>query len=177
MSALSNYVTLTITQTSVGITRAGFGVPMILSYEATFSPDRLRFYTDISGVAADFPTTTSATYRAANAIFGQTPKPAQIAIGRSALKPTLVAQLSAITPTANLTYTYKLNVKGTGFADTTVSFTSDGTPTDAEYAAGMVTALNAVASKNYTATGASSPDHDHRAPRCSDGACRWTPAA
>jgi hypothetical protein len=68
-----------------------------------------------------------------------------------------VFQLSAVSPTTNLTYQYKVLVKGDGFADATVTFTSDGTPTDAEYAAGMVTALNAVAGKNYTAAGATSP--------------------
>lgn len=156
MSALSNYVTLTITQTSVGITRAGFGVPMILSYTASFV-ERLRFYTDIAGVATDFPTTTSAEYRAAQAIFAQVPKPAQIAIGRSALKPTLVMQLSAVTPTANVSHTYGLTVGGKGFAETALTFTSDGTPTDAEWATLAVAALNGVTGKNYTAAGASSP--------------------
>lgn len=156
MSALSNYVTMTITQTSVGVQRAGFGVPMILSYTAAFV-ERLRFYTSITGVAADFPTTTSAEYRAANAMFAQSPKPTQIAIGRAALKPTIAAQLSAVTPTSNLNYTYKVTVGGTGFTETVLTFTSDGTPTDAEYAAGMVAALNGVAGKNYTAAGASSP--------------------
>jgi hypothetical protein len=66
-------------------------------------------------------------------MFGQTPKPAQIAIGRSALKPTLIASSPRSTRRANISYTYSLTVGGKGFADT-VTFTSDGTPTDAEYA-------------------------------------------
>lgn len=156
MSALSNYVTLTISQTSVGITRAGFGVPMILSYTAAFT-ERIRFYTDISGVAVDFSVTTSAEYRAANALFGQSPRPPVIAVGRSALKPTLVMSLSAINPTTNISNTYTLTVGGKGFAETVLSFTSDATPTDAEYATLAVAALNGVSGKNYTAAGATSP--------------------
>lgn len=156
MGTLTDYVTITITQNTVGITRAGFGVPLILSATAAFT-ERIRFYTDLAGVAVDFATTTSAEYLAAQAMFSQSPSPSRIAIGRSALKPTLAYQLSAITPTSNISYQYKLTVRGKGFADTVVTFTSDATPTDAEYAAGIVSALNAVASKNYTAAGASSP--------------------
>lgn len=156
MGTLTDYVTITITQNSVGVTRAGFGVPMILSATAAFT-ERIRFYTDLAGVAVDFATTTSAEYLAAQAMFAQTPAPSRIAIGRSALKPTLIIQVSAVNPTANITYTYKLTVRGKGFADTVLTFTSDGTPTDAEYATLVVAALNGVASKNYTATGAASP--------------------
>lgn len=154
--ALSDYVSLSITQATANLTRAGFGIAMHISYTATWS-ERSRTYSSYTGVIADFPTTTGPEARAALVYFSQNPQPQQFIIGRGANKPTKTVQLSALNPTTNLTYTYKVNVKGTGFADTTVSFTSDGTPTDAEYAAGMVTALNAVASKNYTAAGATSP--------------------
>lgn len=154
--ALSDYVNLSITQTTANLTRAGFGVAMHLSYTAAWS-ERTRSYGAYTDVLTDFPTLTGPEARAALAYFSQSPSPTTLVIGRGANKPTKIVTVSAIAPTANLLYTYKLNVKGTGFADTTVSFTSDGTPTDAEYAAGMVTALNAVASKNYTATGATSP--------------------
>lgn len=156
MGTLTDYVTITITQNSVGVTRAGFGVPLILSATAAFV-ERIRFYTDLAAVIVDFPVTTSAEYLAAQAMFSQSPCPTKIAIGRSALKPTLVYQLNAVTPVSNVSYAYKLTVRGKGFADTTLTFTSDATPTDAEYAAGIVAALNGVASKNYTAAGASSP--------------------
>lgn len=156
MGALSNYVTITISQTSVGITRAGFGVPMILALDATY-PERLRYYTDISEVAVDFAVTTGSTYLAASAIFAQSPRPPRIAIGRSALKPTIVAQLSAVTPTSFASYTYKMTVRGKGFSDTDLSFTSDASPTDAEWATLAAAALNGVASKNYTVTGSASP--------------------
>lgn len=156
MGSLSDYVTLTITQNTVGITRAGFGVPLVLSATAAWV-ERIRYYNDLAGVAADFAVTTSAEYLAAQALFSQNPAPARIAIGRSALAPTLVAQLSAVTPTGNAAHVYKVTVKGKGVTTTTVTYTADGTPTDAEYAAAMVTALNGVAGKNYTAAGASSP--------------------
>lgn len=156
MSALSDYVSLTISQTSVGVQRAGFGTGLLLSATAAWT-ERTRLYSQLSDVAVDFPVTTSAEYLAASAYFAQSPAPSKLMIGRSANKPTQVYQLSALTPTANISYTYQVKVKGKGVTSTTVTFTSDATPTDAEYAAGMVSALNAVVGKNYTAAGASSP--------------------
>lgn len=154
--ALSDYVTVSITQTSAGPTLPGFGVPLIPTYTATWT-ERTRTYNNFAAVAVDFPTTTSPEYRAAQALFAQNPAPPSIMIGRFANKPTKVLSLSAITPTTQPNYTYTLQVRGQGFADQNVTFTSGGSPTDALWAAGIVTALNAVAGKNYTAAGASSP--------------------
>ena len=154
--ALNDYVSITITSTTVGAQRAGFGTGLLLSATAAWA-ERTRLYSSLSEVAVDFPVTTSAEYRYAQAYFAQSPAPSKLMIGRSANKPTQAYQLSALNPTSNVSYTYQVKVKGKGFSDTTVSFTSDATPTDAEYAAGMVSALNAVASKNFTASGASSP--------------------
>lgn len=154
--ALTDYVTLNITQNTVGLTRAGFGTGLCISYTAGWA-ERTRLYSQYTDVLVDFPTTTGPEARYAAAYFAQSPAPAQLMIGRGANKPTKTVQVSAVNPTANISYTYQLKVKGTGFADTVVTFTSDATPTDAEYAAGIVTALNAVAGKNYTAAGAASP--------------------
>lgn len=159
MGSLSDYVSITITQNSVGITRAGFGVPMILSASATWATDLIRFYGDVNSVATDFPpgTAPGPEYLAAQALFAQSPAPSSIAIGKSGNKPTLAYQITALTPTSFLNQTYQINVVGTGVTSTQVTFTSDGTPTDAEWAAGIVAALNAVVGKNFTAAGAASP--------------------
>ena len=154
--ALSDYTTVQITQTSAGPTLPGFGVPLIPSYTATWT-ERTRTYNNLAGVAVDFAVTTSPEYRAASAIFAQNPAPPQIMIGRCANKPTKTLSLTAITPTTQLLYTYTLQVRGQGFADQNVTFTSSGTPTDALWAAGIVAALNAVTSKNFTVAGAASP--------------------
>ena len=155
--ALTDYVTLTITQNSVGITRASFGIPMVLSASAAWATDLIRFYNDYNSVVTDFPIALCPEQSAALALFSQAPAPTQIAIGRSVNKPTLVYQMTALTPTAFLTTTYLANVTGPGITPTQVTFTSSGAPTDALWATGMVAALNAVVGKNYTVTGATSP--------------------
>jgi hypothetical protein len=151
---LSDHVDLTITQDTVGVARAGFGVPLILSHNASFS-ERLRFYTDLTGVAGDSFATSSPEYRAAQAMLSQKPRPKKIAIGRAPHKPTQVYQISVAS--VRNSHTYKLFVKGEGFADATVSITSDSSATDGEIATAIKDALNLVTGKNFAATGTTSP--------------------
>lgn len=154
MGVLTDYVSLTITRASVGVTRAGFGTALILTPNVAWA-ERTRTYNDFSAVVEDFPTTTSPEYLAAQSIFSQSPAPTRIKFGRLALKPTLVYQVSVVT--VRNSHTYQINVKGQGVTPTTVEYTSDSDALDAEIAAGLVTALNAVVGKNYTATGTASP--------------------
>ena len=142
---LSNHVTISITQDSAGIARAGFGVPMILSHAAAWA-ERVRTYTDLSGVAADFATTTSPEYLAAQAIFAQNPHPSKIKIGRCALDHTMKIEL---TPTAANLTAYTVTVGGEGVTTTEVTYTSDATATVAEICAGLELLISAVTGNNY----------------------------
>lgn len=142
--AFSDFITVNITATSVGVTQAGFGVPLILG-TPSWPSERIRFYTDITGVAADFATTRP-EYLAANAIFSQSPRPPRIAIGRLALKPT---QKRTITPTAVNSAVYEIRIN-----DETYSYTADASATAAEIVAGLLALINAgSADHNLTASG------------------------
>lgn len=151
--ALQEHVAISITSANVGVTRLGFGVPLILSCNAAFS-ERVRSYNAIEDVAADFASTTP-EYLAANALFSQSPAPQSIMIGRAVGKPTMRYKVTA--STVENSHAYKLLVKGPGITETTATYTSDVTATDAEIAAGLVSALNAVVGKNFTASGSASP--------------------
>ncbi len=151
---IADYVSLTITRDSVGVARAGFGVPLMLSYNAAWSGDLVRTYTALTEVDDDFAT-TSVEYLCAQKLFGQSPKLESIKIGKCSNKPTQRYTATIGTPVNS--HVYKLTVAGESFATTDVTYTSDASATDAEIVAGLVTALNAVSGKNYTATGAASP--------------------
>jgi hypothetical protein len=153
--ALQDFVTVSITAQDSGVTRAGFGTPLFLSNRATWA-ERTRIYKSAAEVKLDFPGDGLPENLAAQAFFGQSPKSKQMKIGRCDNKPTMVYSLSAVNSTANATATHSVRVRF-GIVNQVVSFVSDATPTDAEYAAGMVAALNAVVGKNYTASGAASP--------------------
>lgn len=148
MSTLSEHVSLTITEDDVGIARATFGVGMLLSYSAAWS-ERTREYGSLLDVAVDFADTSSPEYIAANAYFEQSPHPNTLVIGRGANKPTMQYQLGASSAVAATIYSTQ--VDGQGVTSTLASYTSDSTPTLPEINNGLLTALNAVTGKNYTA--------------------------
>ena len=149
MGALTNYVTITIRRNSVGITRAGFGTLLILTPNFVGGPARTRSYTDLASVAVDYTDSTSMEYRAANAAFAQSPAPTKVKFGSLLNKPTLVYVIGVAT--VRNSYTYEVDVDGKGLVAIRKSFASDGTATNDEIVAGLVAALNAVPSKNYTA--------------------------
>jgi len=144
--ALSDIVDISITSDSVGVARTAFGTPLIVSNTAAWA-ERVRSYTDLAGVlddfAADSPEALTAT-----AIFSQNPHPKTIKIGRAALPATQVYKL---TPEELSSTLYSFRVSGEGVTEETVDFTSDSSGTLAEITDGIVTALNAVVGKNYTA--------------------------
>lgn len=140
--SLADIVSVSIVATSPGITQAGFGTPLILAVNASWT-ERVRFYTDISGVGDDFAETTP-EYLAASAIFAQNPRPERLAIGRCANKPT---QKRTITPTVANSTAYTIRVGEVSF-----TYTSDGSATAAEIVAGLIALINA-GTDNLTATG------------------------
>lgn len=146
----NDHVQVQIVVDNVGITRAGFGVPLIVSHNAGFA-DRVRFYTSSSAVLEDFDS-DSPEYLAAVAFFSQTPKPPRIMIGRAS---GLVTQRYVLdTISVNNSFEHELAVQGEGFDAETISYTSDSASSQSEIHAGLIAALNAVASKNYTAAAA-----------------------
>ena len=151
MAALSNHVSISITQDSVGIKLAGFGIPLILSATAAWATDKIRFYGSLDEVADDFATTTSAEYLAAHALFSQNPAPESIAIGKTAStrRPTMRYRL---TPVVTNSHAYTFTLKGDGVTSTDISYTSDASATAQEIVEGLTTAVNAVVGKNFTAT-------------------------
>lgn len=149
MGELDSYVTVDITLDTIGLSRIGFGVPMFLSYGATFS-ERSRIYTAPSGGIPDGFVAGTPEGRFLTAVFSQQPHPLYARIGRGLLPPTLSYLLTPVVINSHL---YKITVVGPGITTTTVQFQSDSSASAAEIAAGLITALNLVPGKNYTATG------------------------
>lgn len=145
---LADFIQIAISIDSIGIARAGFGVPMALSYNAAF-PERIRFYSDIAGVSADFAAGTPERLWATN-LFSQDNTPSLIAIGRGVNKPTQRYQVGAST-IADAT-PYNLRARGQGITDTTVTITSATPATIHAIHDALVTAANTVVGKNFTAT-------------------------
>jgi hypothetical protein len=144
--SLANHVSLTITRDTVGPSNAGFGVPLILGYNAAFS-ERYRLYADMTEVVVDFAATT-VEYMAAQTILSQSPKPEQVMIGRGALPPTLV--YTGGVESVIDSHAYTVTVVGETFSGT-ATFTSGVGTTNDLIVAGIVAALNAISGNNFLA--------------------------
>lgn len=121
MSSLSEHVSLTITESNVSVTRLGFGTPLILSVNAGFA-ERIRYYTELTGLTDDGFVSTSPEYLAARAIMSQNPSPERFAIGRAVGKPTQAYTIGITSAAAGSTY--GLNVLGTGVTATECRYTA-----------------------------------------------------
>lgn len=126
-------IQIQITRQTQSVTRAAFNIPMVLGVHAFF-PERSRVYTTLAAVAGDI-STDSPLYAAAQLMFGQQTAPTQIVIGRKAVSTVQLTAQGALQ--ANTVYSVVIN-------GVTVSFTTDATPTQTEWSAGMLTAIGNV---------------------------------
>lgn len=152
---LDTVIRVEVTQLPPSLSAEGFGTMLGVVYNPAFA-GRTKSYFSAAEGAADYPNTQSAERRFLDAAFSQSPHPRVVKLGRGNLKPTLQYKISALTPTAFPSTQYTVNVKFAS-TSTSVSFTSDATPTDAEFAAALVGALNGIVGKNFTASGSASP--------------------
>jgi hypothetical protein len=147
MGSLNNIVTVSVSTLTTAVKQPGFGVPLIADYHTRWS-ERVRFYSDLAGMLTDGFTVNDGAYKAAAAVFAQSPQVTQLAIGRRANPPDLTVEF---TPSAVNTKAYKIDVIGPAGVTGTASYTSDGTATVAEITAGLTSAINGLAA-GVTAT-------------------------
>ena len=140
-SELDDVVRVVIFDQTTAIATASFQIPLILSTFTNFS-ERVRTYTNISGVGEDFES-TSAVYLIAQKLFGQSgvlgARPPSIVVGRRQVDEV------TITPTVANNTTYTVTINGTDY-----SYVSDSTAIASEITAGLATAIGALAGITVT---------------------------
>lgn len=129
---ISTIVNVQISRQTRGVTQAGFGVPLILSDEATtFGGDLVREYLSADEVLDDF-SSGSDTYKAAAAIFNQNPRVELVKIGAEG---TRVQHIQTLTFNADI-------VTGN-----TITMTVDGTVIAQAFNTDHLTTMNALATQ------------------------------
>lgn len=101
---LSDIVEVQISKATEAIDTASFDIPLALVTTNAFQ-ERVRVYTNLTGVGEDFATTDKA-YVIASKLFGQDIKPSQILIGRRLVDDVIVT-ISSVAD--NTTYTVTIN--------------------------------------------------------------------
>ena len=102
--------------------REGFGIPLFITAHREFS-ERVRIYTDLSGIAADFDTASNA-YAAGQSAFSQSPSVAQFYIGRREADSVISIP---VTPEAADSYTLSVT---TATTTSVASYTATGGDTE-----------------------------------------------
>lgn len=151
---LSEIVSIVITQQTRTPTQAGFGIPLILSHQPTWT-ERVREYSTFSDFAVDFPNSgsTKAEYACASKIFSQNPHPTKVFVGRA--DDSIPTAQFELTPNVLANYKYSFFVDiGAGWQE--VTFTSDGTPTATEITAGLKSAFDLIVTSGWTSSQQSS---------------------
>ncbi len=143
MPALSSIVNVTVTANTKTVARAGFGVPMILTYHTRWL-DRYRIYTKSgfpSNMTGDGFTTSDTAYQAANAIFSQTISPERVVIGRRANSFTQTIEFIP-TPVAE-NYVHSLTITNPAGSSETFTVTEGAGSSVAALCTAFETAINA----------------------------------
>jgi len=109
---ISTVVSVTVTRATRTVTQAGFGTALIFGDAGIFAAGIVRTYNNLTEVAVDFATTDD-EYKAANALFAQTPAPLTVKITQ---RETPVAQVQTLTFSADLLILNVINMDVDGAA-------------------------------------------------------------
>lgn len=142
--SLDDIASITISQNTLAVGQAGYGVALVIGSGTPIGgawTERIRFYGEMDDVEADF-VSTDEEYKAAAALFAQTPCPTRIAIGRQTAS---VAKIMTITLSADLitANSFIVSVNGTPISATV-------------YATSMEATMGVIAAKIAALTGVAS---------------------
>lgn len=146
--SLDQFVTFEINVVNSGVPRAGFGLIGVVTYKTIF-PGRSRLYSKSADAVADGYDEQDVEVRALKRILGQAPHPPTVAFIRGTRPPTQHYTLDA---TAGDNSEYDLTVVGEGFSDTECQYATGAGAEKGQIHGSLVTQLNAVSGKNYTAS-------------------------
>lgn len=138
MGDLDRILDVEVSIESAALSLPGFGTPLILAVStevpAAFT-ERVREYTDPSGMITDGFLTTDTAYIEARSVMSQRPRPSKFKIGRRLAAVAQVDDISVVSPSNNGVYGFTAN-------GVHCEITADGTATAAEVATALVTAWN-----------------------------------
>lgn len=144
MATISQIISGSITKSSLSVTQAGFGTPLILAYGAPAAlTDSYYVYSSLAAMVTASWQTDHPAYMKAAKIFGQNPKVTEIVVGIGSNDPTRILEL---VPIVQNDHDYTITINGTEF-----EITSDATATQKEIVDAMTVEIEA-GSEPVTAT-------------------------
>jgi len=150
--SINDIISSSTTVSSASVQQEGFGVPLILAQEVPVAfTNRVREYSSLAEMVSDGFLTTKAPYLAASRIFGQSPAPSSVKIGRRALQSTKTIKLKCLSAVVGAKYIFDVVYQGTV---STIEYTvTSGTTTNvATDIAALVDPLAGVGATSATDT-------------------------
>lgn len=130
MTQLTDIIDIQISRETAAVAQTNFNVPLFISSHLNF-PERARTYSSLLAVGEDFATTDTA-YIAAQKLFGQTLKPANIVIGRRQIPG---ATINVTTVAVGVSYVLTIN-------NTPITYTSVAADTATKIITGLKAAYD-----------------------------------
>jgi hypothetical protein len=146
--ALNSLVQISISVQTAGITRTGFGKPLIAAYHTVY-PEVVREYTDAGDMLTDGFLVGDAAYIIASQIMAQQPAPPSFLVGRLAETPN--AMVETLTPTVVVGITYSVELADTDGVAATYEYTAVGGDTATDICDALRTAIGS--NHDITASG------------------------
>lgn len=137
MANPDNIVSVDVTIADAAVTAAGFGTPLVMTYEAAFGPELVRTYSSTTAMTTDGFDPNGAAVQAVTAILAQNPKVSSVKVGRRTSTPQAQTRVLTVAQVYDSTE-YTVTINGTAF-----TFTSDASATNLEIAAGLDALINA----------------------------------
>lgn len=148
MPPIDRIVDLTITANTQTTPRRGFGTPLLAAYHtlAAWGSERVRGYSALSEAVSDGFTAGTPIYRALAAMFGQSPRPKIVKVGRRALPVTQVVRWTPIftDATGHEGFVYSLTFTNADGTEETATYTVANSDTVALIIDGMKIAIDAL---------------------------------
>lgn len=146
--SLDTHVQVNLVVNNSGVALAGFGLIAALSYSPVLT-QRATLYSRASAAVTDGFAADSPEVLFISKVMSQAQHPTQVMLIKGDLAPTMryLIEAAAITNA----HDYQIQVDGEGVTSTEVEYTSDSSATKAKIHNGLLTGLNAVVGKNFTA--------------------------
>lgn len=146
MPTLTDVVDITVSVAGAQLATPPFNVPLILSTSARFS-ERLRLYSSIDALEGDGFVEADPEHQVASCLLAPQNRISLFALGRLANLPT---QRFALTPVAQNSTAYQVEIGLPGTSAQVATYTSDSSATVAEITAGLKTAIDALSIAGVT---------------------------
>ncbi|MDP6424348.1 MAG: DUF3383 family protein [Planctomycetota bacterium] len=147
MSTLNAIVNVTITSSGRGVSRAGFGIPLVLAKHDVF-PERFREYnlgTAPADMVTDGFTTFDPAHRAVSALARNTPKPTRVIVGKLLTDFNQDSDITVKPIVAVGGELYSMSVTSPDGTVTAVSYTAIAADTETVIAGALQALLDAIA--------------------------------